>query len=151
MGVDKDTGLYRGIVSSHPHAAVLFGLTDGVILDVNDAALALYGYRRGEMIGLSYSALFADPEAKVHRRKDGSKLMIESHRSTLSVEGREVGVAVIRDLSSAGRAGGLARDLDGLLASIVRLVNAAPPRKDLDEIRSLSLRAAELTRRLLEA
>ena len=151
MGMDKDTGVYRRIFSSHPHATVLFGLSDGVILDVNDAALALYGYGRGEMIGLSYSSLFADPEAKVHRRKDGSKLMIEAHRSTLSVEGREVGVAVIRDLARFDRAGGLARDLDGLLASIVRLVNAAPPRKELDEIRSLSLRAAELTRRLLEA
>lgn len=149
--MDKDTDLYRGIFSSHPHATVLFGLTDGAILDVNDAALALYGYGRGEMIGLSYASLFADPEAKVHRRKDGSKLMIEAHRSTLSVEGREVGVAVIRDLSGAGRAGGLARDLDGLLAAIVRLTNSASPRKDLDKIRSLSLRAAELTHRLLEA
>lgn len=149
--MDKDTDLYRGIFSSHPHATVLFGLSDGVILDVNDAALALYGYGRGEMIGLSYASLFADPEAKVHRRKDGSKLMIEAHRSTLSVEGREVGVAVIRDLTRAGGAGGLARDLDGLLAAIVRLTNAASPRKDLDEIRSLSLRAAELTHRLLEA
>lgn len=150
--MDKNTDLYRGLFSGHPHATVLFGLADGIILDVNAAALAMYGYGREEMIGLSYSQLFADPEAKVHKRKDGSPLMIEAHRTTLSVGGREVGVAVLRDMSrSPAVSGGLARDLDGLLTAIVGLTKAAPARKELDEIRSLSLRASKLAHRLLEA
>lgn len=62
----------------------------------NDAALAIYGYAREELVGLPLSALSADPEAKVHRRKDGFMLVIEAHHSTASLAGREVGVSVIR-------------------------------------------------------
>lgn len=95
MGMDKDTDAYRGLLAPQPHAVVVFGLSDGVILDVNEAALELYGYSRAEMIGLSYAALSAGAETKVHKRKDGSTLVVEADRSTLKVKGREVGVAVI--------------------------------------------------------
>ena len=146
--MDTNTDLYREIFSGHPHATVLFGLSDGVILDVNDAALALYGYGREEMIGLSYSALSADPEAKVHKRKDGSTLMIEAQRSTFIVEGREVGVAMIREMPVVRSA----RDLSGVLASILNVTEMAiaalpaadPARLNLEEVRRLSLRAAKL-------
>lgn len=149
--MNMNTDVYRSIFTSHPHATVLFGLLDGVICDVNDAALALYGYGRDEMIGLSYSALSAGPEARLHRRKDGTTLAVETHRSTLTVAGREVGVSVIRDISSTSAPGAvIANGINDLLAAIVAITDVEPLRKEYEAIRTLSLRAAELARRLLE-
>ena len=109
--------VYRRIFSSHPHATILFGLIDGRIEEVNDAALALYGYGREEMIGLPFAALSAAPEAKVHKRKDGTMFAIEAHHSTLSLDGREIGVSIMRELSDRRAPA----DLRDILASIVGL------------------------------
>ncbi|MDD5301586.1 MAG: PAS domain S-box protein [Elusimicrobia bacterium] len=136
--------LYRRVFSSHPHATIVFGLMDGLIEDVNDAALALYGYARSEMLGLPFSALSAEPEAILHKRKDGSVLSIEAHRTTMNIDGREVGVAVIREIPAA-------RDLGGILALILGLAETAiralprtdPARPDLEEARRLVLLAAK--------
>jgi PAS domain-containing protein len=170
--MDKNTELYRQIFSNHPHATILFGLADGVIEDVNDSALSLYGYVREEMIGLPLSALSAEPEAKLNKRKDGTMLMIEAHRSVMKVDGREVGLSVIRELSPAlpdrreapdserrfrRLADGVAHDVNDLLvgikslaeASIKALPAADPVRKDLEEVRLSTMRAALLTRPLL--
>ncbi len=148
--MDRNGDVYHQIFACHPHATILFGLMDGLIEDANDAALALYGYGREEMIGLPFSALAAAPEAKLHKRKDGSMLAIEAHRSTLNIGGREVGVAVIRGMSGEG---GAALDLGGILASILSLTEMAiadlplgdPARLNLEEIRLLSLRAVDLS------
>jgi PAS domain-containing protein len=94
----KNTEGYRFIFAGRPHPTIVFGLIDGLIEEVNDAALALYGYSREEMIGLPYTALSAQPEAKLHKRKDGSLLAIEADHSTVSVAGREVGVSVLREI-----------------------------------------------------
>jgi PAS domain-containing protein len=90
--------VYKQIFSSQPHATVLFGLIDGRIEEANDAALALYGYGREEMIGLPFAVLSAAPEAKVHKRKDGSMFSIAAHHTTMSLDGREIGVAIMREL-----------------------------------------------------
>ena len=105
-GMDTKADVYRQIFATHPHATILFGLIDGRIEEVNEAALALYGYSREEMIGLPLAALAAAPEAILHKRKDGSMLAIEAHHSTVSVEGREVGVSVIRQIHPSVRTDG---------------------------------------------
>ena len=170
--MDKGTDLYRRIFSSHPNATILFGLVDGIIVDVNDSALSLYGYGREEMVGLPLSALAAGPEAKLNKRKDGTMLMIEAHRSVMKVDGREVGMSVIRELPAElasqqepaaselnfrRLADGVAHDLNDLLVgirsrtetSIKALPKADPVRKDLEEVRLSSIRAEKLTRPLL--
>ena len=96
--MDTKAEVYRHLFATHPHATIVFGLIDGRIEEVNEAALILYGYTRDEMIGLPIEALAAAPEAKLHKRKDGSVLAIEAQQSTVSVEGREVGVSVIRQI-----------------------------------------------------
>jgi PAS domain S-box-containing protein len=111
--------VYRHVFLSHPHATILFGLIDGRIEEANDAALALYGYGREELIGLPFAALSAPPEAKVHKRKDGSLLAIEEHRSTLNLDGLEIGVLVIRELVDRRAPAGLGEivaSLGGLTA-----------------------------------
>lgn len=90
---------HRRDFKASPEATVHFGLMDGSILDANDAALAMYGYGREEMLGLPYAALSADPKMKIHKRKDGTLFVTEVVRSTMKVDGREIGVAKIREIS----------------------------------------------------
>lgn len=97
--MDDATEHHRRDFQASPRATIHFGLMGGSILDANDAALALYGYHRSEMIGLPYAALSADPKKKVHVRKDGSLFVSEIERSTMIMDGREVGVAHIREIS----------------------------------------------------
>lgn len=99
--MDKSKDFDREAFTGHPHATILFGLIDGLIVEANAAALALYGYTREEIIGLPYASLSAEPEAKLHKRKDGSLLVIEAQHSTSNIAGREVGVSVIREMPSA--------------------------------------------------
>ena len=158
-----DTDLYRRIFTTHPHATILFGLIDGIIEDVNDSALALYGYERKEMIGLHISALSAEPEARLNKRKDGTILAIEAHRSVMNIDGREVGYSVIREISAASEvnfrrlADTIARDLNEIQTGIRGLTEASikslgkgdPARKGLEEVLLSSMRATKLTSPLL--
>ena len=146
----NDPDLYRAIFSRHPHATILFGLIDGLIEDANDAALTLYGYGREELVGRPFSTLAAEPETKLHKRKDGSMLAINAQHSTVNIGGREVGVAVIHALPTLPNESVL--DLGDLVTSMVGLTELAisflpadaPARMDLEEIRRLGLRALKL-------
>ena len=115
----KNLDLCRPISSNIPDAIIVFGVAETRIEDANDAALALYGYAREEMIGLPVSALTAEPEAsaedlrrlalgetifvpnRLQKRKDGSTFLVEAHRSPLRVGGRAVGISVSRDISAS--------------------------------------------------
>jgi PAS domain S-box-containing protein len=112
---------YRLVASIIPDAILVFAFDGARIEDVNDSALALYGYSREEMIGLPLSALTAEPEVsaasvaslargktvfvrnRLHKRKDGTTFSVEIHAALLSIGRRAVGVSVIRDISAALR------------------------------------------------
>jgi PAS domain S-box-containing protein/putative nucleotidyltransferase with HDIG domain len=102
---------------------------DGAIVEANAAAEAAYGYSREELLRLDIDALrpasegpTIDKRIKVagaqgtlfeteHRRKDGSLFPVEvSVSGTVSVDGEEVLLGVVRDISERKQAEKALRD-----------------------------------------
>lgn len=95
---------------------ILFVEIDGKIIDANNAAVELYGYKRGELLKHSVFDLIeggksvAIDEMKngekdgvffetVHRHKDGSLFPVEVSAKTTKIMEKRVIICIIRDIS----------------------------------------------------
>ena len=141
---DKDRK-FRLLFDQNPQPMCVIALDDQKFLEVNAAALALYGYSREELIELSLSDLRADDESQAEsqsspgalrlRHKSGRTLEIEIDAHAIRYGGRQAELAVFKDV--AGRrhmeeqlrqarkmeavgmlAGGVAHDFNNLLTII---------------------------------
>lgn len=109
----KNEITYRGLFESMDDAIVLIDRETRGIVDVNRAACQKYGYSREEMLSLRITDLTADPiktkeslesrERKLpiryHTTKGGQLFPVEITRSDLALEGRNLVVSVIRDVT----------------------------------------------------
>jgi PAS domain S-box-containing protein/putative nucleotidyltransferase with HDIG domain len=112
-----------GLLATEARDIMLFiRVTDGAIVEANAAAEAAYGYSREELLQLDISRLRAADEGPLmaeqmeaaraegilfeteHRRKDGSSFCVEvNSRGTAVVDGHEVLLSVVRDISERKR------------------------------------------------
>lgn len=104
---------YRRLFEMVSDALVLIDNSTGQILEVNAAAVALYGYGRDEWLQLKHTDVSAEPtqtrEATVeqrvhvprrwHRKKDGTVFAVEIAASHFTWQGRPTHLAAIRDIS----------------------------------------------------
>jgi PAS domain S-box-containing protein len=80
---------------------------NGVILEVNDALLAIFGYAPDELIGRQLTELFTDSEADLTRvprehvgfKSDGTEVDIEVAGKKYVFQGEDVTVVAIRDIA----------------------------------------------------
>lgn len=109
---------YRQLFEAESDAIMIFDGETRRFVDVNNAALELYGYSREEFLQLTHQSITADPElAKSripatlaglrfpiflsrHRKKDGTVFPVEISASSFSVKGRPVLCGVVRDIST---------------------------------------------------
>lgn len=113
-------------------------LTEGQkILDVNQALLDISGYRKEEMIGMSFMDFLApevrkevlsriisgheQPYETIAVKKDGTTLPIEAHGKQITYKGREVRVAAIRDLSEQKKSQALLKESEQRLIEAQRI------------------------------
>ena len=96
---------------------IIVGLEDGRFLDVNDTALALYGYSWAEMMQLktddlrvnktkSYAQLWEEVKTQkqikfqsIHKKKDGTLMEVDIVANYFNYEGREVSCTFITDIT----------------------------------------------------
>ncbi|MBF0481203.1 MAG: EAL domain-containing protein [Desulfovibrionaceae bacterium] len=104
---------YRLYFQSAPDAMLLLDARTQAVLDANQAALALYGYERDELLGKTGRELSGGPEAaapepgvvsapispRLHRRKDGEVFPVEVGFASLAAAGRDIALATVRDVS----------------------------------------------------
>ncbi len=99
---------WRRLFNAVADALVVIDVGAGRVLEMNDIALAMYGYARDEVSGLPAAALCAEPgpipgrfaDARRHRRKDGTEFPVEVRNSEIeSEEGPRI-VAAVRDITA---------------------------------------------------
>ena len=109
---------YRLFFEANPLACWVFSASDLRILAVNEAAVQQYGYSREEFIGLSTRDIIADeslPEATrtngpapafqggtihKHKTKSGRVLNVEEVWSPLHLNGKDVRLAIVQDITA---------------------------------------------------
>ncbi len=163
---------YRELFERSPLPTWIYEPSSGEILQVNDAALRVYGYSREAFLAQRFDDVQTGPAE--HRRHDGSRLAVRitSHRVTFDerparlVIAEDVGererleqrIQQGQRMESIGRlAGGIAHDFNNLLAAVVGysdlLLRATPKddphRDEMQQIKDAGERAVGLTKQLL--
>ncbi len=109
---------YRCLFEMESDAIVLVDNESGQILEVNDAAIVLYGYSREEWLGMKHSDVSVEPDQtrqsaverrtqiplRCHRKKDGAVFPVEITARHFDWKGRSVHVAAIRDITKRKQA-----------------------------------------------
>ncbi len=105
--------IYRRIFIAVNDPIVVFDAETGETLDANPAACRQYGYSHAELLRLKSADLSSEPERsersvregdvfipiRYHRKKDGAVFPAEISASHLTLNGRKLVVATIRDRS----------------------------------------------------
>lgn len=108
---------YREILESSPDAIMLFDADSRQILDINNAAVRLYGYSREEFLKLKHTDITAEKEAseqtikdllsgvtskisfRYHKKKDRTIFPVEISPSIILFKGRKALCGIIRDIT----------------------------------------------------
>lgn len=95
---------FRRVFEANPLPMWIADHATGGFIAVNDAALALYGYSRGEFLGLKRAALEApdaeDGAAVAHLRKDGSGLKVALGSQQIEFDGRSADLVSAYDVTT---------------------------------------------------
>ena len=108
---------YRRLFETISDAAFVFEGKSRQFVEVNEAALRLYGYTRAQFLGTTYGAITAEPEdseamirltlagkapripLRYQRKKDGTIFPVEISASTFTLQGRQMAYGVVRDIT----------------------------------------------------
>ncbi len=129
---------FRLLFAGNPQPMWIYDLETLAFLDVNEAALAQYGYTRAEFLGLRLVDIRPEEErarlvAHVqqsrpalqhsgvwqHRRKDGTLIDVEITSHTLTLAGRAAVLVIARDVTAHRRAEAALRASEERLRTVV--------------------------------
>ncbi|BEH08398.1 MULTISPECIES: sensor histidine kinase [Geobacter] len=132
---------YRLLFSSNPHPMWVYDMETLAFLEVNDAAVAHYGYTREEFLAMTIRDIRPSTDASAlevsvararqcpgldlagiwcHRKKDGTLLAVEITSHTLDFGGRPAEVVLANDVTERVRADEEIRRLNGELEERVQ-------------------------------
>ena len=126
---------------------------EGRIVEVNDRALAEYGYCRDELLRLTVGDLLAPSAAAgaagviaevrerggavyetTHRRKDGSTLPVEVSSRLITIDGKPYLQGIVRDISERRRQERRIADLNRIYALLSEVNQAIVRTRDRDQL-----------------
>jgi two-component system cell cycle sensor histidine kinase/response regulator CckA len=117
---------YRQLFELESDAIVLVDNETGKIMEVNAAAVALYGYSREEWFSMNHTDVSAEPDktrqaameyqtqipVRWHKRRDGTVFPVEITGRHFDWKGRSVHIAAIRDITERVEAEEALRERD---------------------------------------
>jgi two-component system cell cycle sensor histidine kinase/response regulator CckA len=163
---------YRLLFEGSPLPAWIYALDTLAVLEVNDAAVARYGWSREEFLALTQPTVECGPSR--HRTRDGEEIAVRVIGRDVTfgdcparlVMAEDVGererledqLRQAQRMEALGRlAGGVAHDFNNLLTAIIgyselmlaQMPAGDPRRGDAEEIKHAGERAVTLTRQLV--
>lgn len=122
---------YRQLFDMESDVILLVDCATGKFLEANAAATALYGYDREQWPSMTMMDVSAEPDGtrqailshqtrvsvRWHRKKDGTVFPVEIAGSYFEMNGREVHIAAIRDITDRRRA---QEEKEGLQAQVLQ-------------------------------
>jgi PAS domain S-box-containing protein len=152
---------YRQLFASNPHPMWVFDVKTLNFLEVNDAAVAHYGYSRQEFLGMTledirspedipalYQILSANPSGYSfnrcarHRKKDGSIIYVEVADYRFLQNGRLVSLILANDITERLKAEDAVRRSEAKLRSFVENSPFGIFRTHIEENRFLDVNPA---------
>ncbi len=145
---------YRLLFDTQPDAVFIADIEIQQIVDVNPAAVELYGYTAEEMCGLDPIALSAEPEKsarhirevmadltkgkkpdldrRLHRRKDGTVFPVEIATGAFHLKGKLMICVMVRDISQRVRMEEALREIHAQQRAILNNIPDLAWLKDAD-------------------
>ncbi len=118
--IEAKAKMYDIIMHTSPEAIFIYDVDNLRFLDVNDAALNLYGYRRDEFLEMDLTDLYAPEDIQTliesssakslpntftgpwrHKHKTGKSLFVELFKTTIEYKGSKAHVNIIRDIGKS--------------------------------------------------
>ena len=103
---------FRRLFHDNPHATWVFDHETGELVEVNEAAVAQYGYSREEMLDLQSEdfddlepseevlpAIFLQADHRPHRRRDGTRIWVRIRSHEIDFNGRHAQIVVAEDIT----------------------------------------------------
>jgi PAS domain-containing protein len=101
VAVRREQEAYRVVFEGSPLPMWVHEAASRRILEVNDAAVASYGYSREELLGLTVDDLERGPGE--HVRKNGTALEVNVASHAIDFRGREACVVIAEDVTEKER------------------------------------------------
>lgn len=111
--------MYDIIMHTSPEPMLIYDIENLKFIEVNHAALKLYGYTRDDFLEMDLTDLYAPEDIQTlidsspsktttseftgpwrHKHKNGKTLLVEISKSTLEYEGRKAHFNIIRDVTN---------------------------------------------------
>ena len=110
--------LYETLIEHTSEPMFIYDIENLKFLEVNDAALRLYGYKKNEFLNMDLTDLYAPEDIQTliesgdskyksdnysgpwrQKKSDGSYVLIELHRTSIEFKGRHAHLNVVRDVT----------------------------------------------------
>ncbi len=160
----KETARFQTVWQSVSDAMVLSD-EDGIVLEINPAYEALYGYNRDEVVGHNFAIIFPEEvrewanaeyqktfmnpagsphfEAEVMRR-DGTQRTVESRVTFLEEDGKRVAMlSAIRDITERKQMEALEKEQRKLAETLMNTITDMSQSLQVDDILNRVLKAVE--------
>lgn len=116
--IGKNEKMYEILMQTSPEPMFIYEVENLRFLDVNQAALQVYGYSKHEFLQMDLTDLYAPEDIQTlldtsssrnkegvftgpwrHRKKDGSSLLVEISKSAFDYQGKKAHFNIVRDVT----------------------------------------------------
>jgi len=116
--IETKAKMYEALIEHLPEAMFIYDIENLKFLDVNEAALKLYGYKRNDFLNMDLTDLYAPEDIQTliqtgdskivqgsysgpwrHKKNDGTSVLVELRRSSIEFRGKKSHLNLVRNVS----------------------------------------------------